>query len=119
MLWVVDTMRSAGRHTIPVCVETDVRLYVLFVGPAAPGEGGPMSVRPAVRVTTPDGASLAWRGTGSRGDRVADFLVAQFDPPSPDAKYLDVCLAWTPMDTPDAEAVADIEARLRRLEVAS
>jgi hypothetical protein len=38
---------------------------------------------------------------------------------SPDATYLDVSLAWTPMDIPDAEATPDVGARLRRLDVAS
>src|SRR4030095_11368484 len=115
MLWIVDDILNEGVFTIPVCIETDVRLYALFVGPPPTDEGMSPPVRHTITMTTPDGRDLAWRGSGARGDRVAQLLVAQFDPPPQGVSHLRVGLTYKTMDALDADETLDVAARLRRL----
>ena len=115
MLWVVDRVDQSGSHSISVGVETDVRLYIVLVGPPPADRGMSPPVTYSVSVTTPDGGALRGHGTGMRGDPAEAFLVALFDPPHSDVKHLNVSLACGSMERPSEPETPDVAARLRRL----
>jgi len=90
-LWIVDEVVHAGDHALAVCVETEIRLYVMLIGP--PGESPPPPSprsHPSVTVTTPDGSDVPLRGHSGRGGAEESFVVAQFLPPPKGAAFLDV-----------------------------
>ena len=115
MLWIVDRVLSDGAYSIPVCIETELRLYVVLVGPppADRGEGPPAAN--VVTVTKPDGGPVRALGYGGRGSREESILTAEFDRPPPNVEYLDVELRHKPMETPEAQEAPDVSARIRRL----
>jgi hypothetical protein len=109
-LWIVNEVVQAGGHTLAVCVETEVRLYVMLIGP--PGESSlpPASPRshPSVTVTTPDGVSVPLQGHSGRGGAAESFVVAHFLPPPKGAAFLDVCFT-------DADGRVESVTRVRPL----
>jgi hypothetical protein len=92
-LWTVDRILAAGDYEVAVGVDSGQELYVILLGPplARPAEGPPaMGVDTTSATVSSDGQQLAPRGSSGRGSKLHDLVIIEVEPPSPDAKELQV-----------------------------